>query len=155
MPKKNTRNTKSKIVSAAWRLFYQQGYDDTTIEGIIYEAGRPSQGLPASIIAAPESFRVHFGEAPLPLGSSDMSPTGTQPTPQYMPLRQTDASPRTISQTDARSIGNEAAFSPAPAFGGSPKCSWGWHPAHGRCHCIQIWPPAPATQPNFQCIPCP
>ena len=39
MPKKNTRNTKSKIVSAAWRLFYEQGYDDTTIEDIIFESG--------------------------------------------------------------------------------------------------------------------
>lgn len=39
MPKKSSRNTKSKIVSAAWRLFYQQGYDDTTIEDIIYESG--------------------------------------------------------------------------------------------------------------------
>ena len=39
MPKKSTRNTKSRIVSAAWRLFYEQGYDDTTIEDIIYESG--------------------------------------------------------------------------------------------------------------------
>lgn len=39
MPKKNTRNTKSKIVSAAWRLFYEQGYDDTTVEDIIFESG--------------------------------------------------------------------------------------------------------------------
>jgi len=35
MPKKNSRNTKSKIVDAAWRLFYEQGYDDTTVEEII------------------------------------------------------------------------------------------------------------------------
>lgn len=39
MPKKNNRNTKSKIVSAAWKLFYDNGYDDTTIEEIIYESG--------------------------------------------------------------------------------------------------------------------
>ena len=38
MPKKN-RNTKGKIVSAAWRLFYRQGYDDTTIDEIIEESG--------------------------------------------------------------------------------------------------------------------
>ncbi len=38
MPKKNARNTKSKIVSAAWRLFYEQGYDDTTVEDIIEES---------------------------------------------------------------------------------------------------------------------
>ena len=30
--KKNSRNTKGKIVSAAWQLFYQQGYDGTTVE---------------------------------------------------------------------------------------------------------------------------
>ena len=39
MKKKNTRNTKGKIVSTAWRLFYEQGYDDTTIEDIVYESG--------------------------------------------------------------------------------------------------------------------
>ena len=39
MPKKNSRNTKSKIVDAAWRLFYEQGYDDTTVEDIIFESG--------------------------------------------------------------------------------------------------------------------
>lgn len=37
MPKKN-RNTKGKIVSAAWKLFYRQGYDDTTIDEIIEES---------------------------------------------------------------------------------------------------------------------
>lgn len=37
--KKNSRNTKGKIVSAAWKLFYQQGYDDTTIEEIVEESG--------------------------------------------------------------------------------------------------------------------
>ncbi len=39
MSKKNTRNTKSKIVSAAWKLFYEQGYEDTTVEDIIFESG--------------------------------------------------------------------------------------------------------------------
>ena len=39
MPKKSNRNTKSKIVSAAWKLFYEHGYDDTTIEEIIFESG--------------------------------------------------------------------------------------------------------------------
>lgn len=39
MAKKNTRNTRSKIVSAAWRLFYEQGYEDTTVEEIIFESG--------------------------------------------------------------------------------------------------------------------
>ena len=39
MAKKNTKKTKSKIVSAAWKLFYEQGYEDTTIEEIIEESG--------------------------------------------------------------------------------------------------------------------
>ena len=37
--KKTSKNTKGKIVSAAWKLFYEQGYDDTTIEEIIEESG--------------------------------------------------------------------------------------------------------------------
>lgn len=41
--KKNSRNTKGKIVSAAWSLFYQQGYDDTTVEEIV-EASGTSRG---------------------------------------------------------------------------------------------------------------
>lgn len=40
MPRKSSsRNTKGKIVSAAWKLFYEQGYDDTTVEDIIFESG--------------------------------------------------------------------------------------------------------------------
>lgn len=39
MAKKNSRNTKSKIIAAAWRLFYEQGYDATTIEEIVEESG--------------------------------------------------------------------------------------------------------------------
>ena len=35
MAKKNTRNTRGKIVSAAWQLFYEQGYENTTVEEII------------------------------------------------------------------------------------------------------------------------
>ena len=38
MSKKKNRNTKGKIISAAWKLFYEQGYDDTTIEDIIEES---------------------------------------------------------------------------------------------------------------------
>lgn len=33
--KKNNPNTKSKIISAAWKLFYDKGYDGTTIEDIV------------------------------------------------------------------------------------------------------------------------
>ncbi|MGO5114874.1 TetR/AcrR family transcriptional regulator, partial [Candidatus Avoscillospira sp. LCP25S3_F1] len=32
---KRGQNTKRKIVSAAWRLFYEQGYDHTTVDEII------------------------------------------------------------------------------------------------------------------------
>ncbi len=35
MAKKTARNTKGKIITAAWDLFYEQGYEDTTIEEII------------------------------------------------------------------------------------------------------------------------
>ncbi len=38
MKKTTSKNTKGKIVSAAWKLFYEQGYDDTTIEEIIDES---------------------------------------------------------------------------------------------------------------------
>ena len=43
MAKKNIRNTRGKIIDAAWRLFYRQGYDDTTVEEIIEESA-PSLG---------------------------------------------------------------------------------------------------------------
>ncbi len=38
MRKNNSNNTKKKIVSAAWKLFYEQGYDNTTIDEIIEES---------------------------------------------------------------------------------------------------------------------
>ncbi len=38
MAKKNSRNTKARIVNAAWKLFYEQGYEDTTVEDIIFES---------------------------------------------------------------------------------------------------------------------
>lgn len=43
MSKKNDRNTKGKIINAAWNLFYEQGYDNTTVEEII-EASGTSKG---------------------------------------------------------------------------------------------------------------
>lgn len=43
MAKKNARNTRGKIVSAAWKLFYEQGYEDTTVEEII-ELSHTSKG---------------------------------------------------------------------------------------------------------------
>ena len=39
MAKKASKQTKSKIVSAAWRLFYEQGYDNTTVDEIIAASG--------------------------------------------------------------------------------------------------------------------
>lgn len=36
---RKSRNTKGRIVSAAWRLFYDQGYDNTTVDEIILESG--------------------------------------------------------------------------------------------------------------------
>jgi len=38
MQNKKRKNTKKKIVSAAWKLFYDQGYDNTTIDEIIEES---------------------------------------------------------------------------------------------------------------------
>lgn len=38
MAKKNGRNTKGRIISAAWKLFYEQGYEDTTVEDIVFES---------------------------------------------------------------------------------------------------------------------
>ena len=40
---KKSKNTKGKIVMAAWELFYRQGYDATTIDEII-EASQTSKG---------------------------------------------------------------------------------------------------------------
>ncbi len=43
MGKKDSRNTKGRIVSAAWELFYSQGYKDTTIDDIV-ERSQTSKG---------------------------------------------------------------------------------------------------------------
>jgi len=43
MSKKSSRNTRGRIIQAAWDLFYRQGYDDTTVEEII-EASGTSRG---------------------------------------------------------------------------------------------------------------
>ena len=39
MAKKNSRNTRGRIISAAWKLFYEQGYEGTTVEDIVFESG--------------------------------------------------------------------------------------------------------------------
>ncbi len=38
MPRKNERNTRGRIISAAWKLFYEQGYEATTVEDIVAES---------------------------------------------------------------------------------------------------------------------
>lgn len=43
MKKKNGSKTKSRIVSAAWQLFYKYGYENTTIDDIV-EASHTSKG---------------------------------------------------------------------------------------------------------------
>ena len=43
LEKKSQKSTKSRIISAAWKLFYDQGYDDTTVDDII-EASGTSRG---------------------------------------------------------------------------------------------------------------
>ena len=35
MARHNSRNTRSRIVTASWELFYEKGYDDTTVDDII------------------------------------------------------------------------------------------------------------------------
>ena len=39
MPRKPQHNTRGKIVSAAWKLFYEQGYEHTTVEDILAISG--------------------------------------------------------------------------------------------------------------------
>ena len=43
MPRKDSKNTKARIVTAAWELFYEQGYDYTTIDDIV-ERSATSKG---------------------------------------------------------------------------------------------------------------
>ncbi len=39
MARKDSKNTRGKIISAAWSLFYEQGYEETTIDEIIARSG--------------------------------------------------------------------------------------------------------------------
>ena len=43
MKKSSKNQTKSRIVSAAWQLFYRYGYENTTIDDIV-EASNTSKG---------------------------------------------------------------------------------------------------------------
>lgn len=56
--KKSNNNTKSRIVSAAWQLFYDQGFDNTTIDEIV-ELSATSKG----------SFYHYFASKEALLGS--------------------------------------------------------------------------------------
>ena len=38
MPDRASRNTKGKIITAAWKLFYEQGYENTIVDAIIAQA---------------------------------------------------------------------------------------------------------------------
>ena len=38
MARKSARNTRGRIISAAWKLFYEQGYENTTVEDIVFES---------------------------------------------------------------------------------------------------------------------
>ena len=42
MGKRSQRNTRAKIVTAAWKLFYEQGYENTTVEEILFDEGNES-----------------------------------------------------------------------------------------------------------------
>ena len=39
MSKKQKKNTRGNIITAAWQLFYEQGYENTTVDEIIAAAG--------------------------------------------------------------------------------------------------------------------
>lgn len=39
MSRRKQKNTRSRIANAAWKLFYEQGYENTTIEEIVEESG--------------------------------------------------------------------------------------------------------------------
>ena len=43
MAKRDVHNTRGKIIEAAWKLFYERGYDETTVDEII-EASATSKG---------------------------------------------------------------------------------------------------------------
>ena len=79
MKKPGKTQTKSRIVSAAWKLFYQYGYDNTTIDDIA-EASNTSKG----------SFYHYFESKDALMGSLsylfDEKYDELQQTPDYMRL---------------------------------------------------------------------
>ena len=49
MPRKDSRNTKGRIIESAWELFYEQGYENTTIDDIV-EHSETSKGSSLSYL---------------------------------------------------------------------------------------------------------
>ena len=39
MPNKTGATTKARLAESAWKLFYEKGYDNTTIEDIVDDSG--------------------------------------------------------------------------------------------------------------------
>ena len=58
MPRKR-RSTKSRIVKAAWNLFYKNGYEQTTVEDII-NAAKTSKGTFYHYFKGKEEWRKHL-----------------------------------------------------------------------------------------------
>ena len=69
MSKRNNRNTKGKIVAAAWKLFYELGYEETTLDEIIEESGTSKgsfyhyfEGKDALLFTLSELFDAKYSE---------------------------------------------------------------------------------------------
>ncbi len=69
MSKRKERNTKGKIITAAWKLFYELGYDETTVDEIIEESGTSKgsfyhyfDGKDALLFSLSELFDAKYSE---------------------------------------------------------------------------------------------
>lgn len=58
MPKKRS-STKSRIIKAAWNLFYKHGYEQTTVDEII-SLLRPQKEPFTTILREKKLFSTHF-----------------------------------------------------------------------------------------------
>ena len=72
MPKKR-RSTKSRIIKAAWSLFYKNGYDATTVEDII-TASKTSKGTFYHYFKSKEGLQQIMQDA---IDSGEFSGTST------------------------------------------------------------------------------
>lgn len=59
MEKVVKKSVKSRIVTAAWQLFYEKGYNGTTVDDIIELSGTPKV-LSITISARRMSFLIHY-----------------------------------------------------------------------------------------------